>query len=43
MKIEDKDGKELVGHYFDPNNLQDEDHGTKILTIPAELMKNFKN
>jgi hypothetical protein len=43
VKIEDKDGKELVGHYFDPRCLQDEDHRVKVLDIPPELMKNFKN
>ena len=43
VKVEDKDGKEIIGHYFDPKQLQDEDHRVKVLTIPADLLKNFKN
>ena len=37
VKIEDKDGNELVGHYFYPNQLKDEDHRVKILIIPTDL------
>ena len=43
VKICDKDEKELVGHYFDPNRLNDEDHRVKVLNIPTEMQKNFKN
>ena len=43
VKIMDAAGTELVGHYFDPNNLGDEDHRSKILKIPASIQNDFKN
>lgn len=42
VKLQDQAGKELVGHYFNPKDLQSEDGSKAIMQIPQMYLQSMR-
>ena len=43
VKLQDQAEKELIGHYFNPNDLKSEDGQKKILQIPQAYLTSMRS